>query len=206
MGRRGATDSGRLIGWAVRTSGLDDVAGRLGLTVRNGSRVTPSGEELRWRSAGSTRPSPNRACRSSSSGAKACGCPARRTLGRRRFPARARGKSRSSSRLAGRSFAADSSAQRSRRSGRGGSVDVRRRDRPVSGNDRDAWNVGAASPAGGTPGRRRALRRVARLRSHRPGRRGELFGLSIVQAVFGLLTSLILIVTGHQYRKHLGDG
>ena len=35
---------------------------------------------------------------------------------------------------------------------------------------------------------------------------GELFGLSIVQAVFGLLTSLILIVTGHQYRKHLGDG
>ena len=48
----GATDSGRLIGWAVRTSGLDDVAGRLGLTVRSGSRVTPSGEELRWRSAG----------------------------------------------------------------------------------------------------------------------------------------------------------
>jgi hypothetical protein len=48
----GATDSGRLLGWAVRTSGLDDVAGRLGLTVRNGSRVTPSGEELRWRNAG----------------------------------------------------------------------------------------------------------------------------------------------------------
>ena len=48
----GATDSGRLIGWAVRTSDLDAVAGRLGLTVRSGSRVTPSGEELRWRSAG----------------------------------------------------------------------------------------------------------------------------------------------------------
>jgi membrane associated rhomboid family serine protease len=32
------------------------------------------------------------------------------------------------------------------------------------------------------------------------------FGLTIVQAVFGLLTSLILIVTGYQYRKHLGDG
>ena len=48
----GATDSGRPIGWAVRTSGVDDVAGRLGLTVRSGSRVTPSGEELRWRSAG----------------------------------------------------------------------------------------------------------------------------------------------------------
>jgi len=48
----GATDAGRLIGWAVRTSGLDELAGRLGLTVRSGSRVTPSGEELRWRSAG----------------------------------------------------------------------------------------------------------------------------------------------------------
>jgi hypothetical protein len=34
----------------------------------------------------------------------------------------------------------------------------------------------------------------------------ELSGLSIVQAVFGLLTSLILIVTGYQYRKHLGEG
>ena len=48
----GATGSGRPIGWAVRTSGLDEIAGRLGITVRNGSRVTPSGEELRWRSAG----------------------------------------------------------------------------------------------------------------------------------------------------------
>ena len=48
----GATDAGRLIGWAVRTSDLDEVAGRLGLTVRSGSRMTPSGEELRWRSAG----------------------------------------------------------------------------------------------------------------------------------------------------------
>jgi hypothetical protein len=47
-----AADSGRLIGWAVRTPGLDDIAGRLGLTIRNGSRMTPSGEELRWRSAG----------------------------------------------------------------------------------------------------------------------------------------------------------
>ena len=48
----GATDSGRLIGWAVRSPGLDAIAGRLGLIVRSGSRVTPSGEELRWRSAG----------------------------------------------------------------------------------------------------------------------------------------------------------
>jgi hypothetical protein len=47
-----ATDSGHPIGWAVRTSGLDGIAARLGLTVRSGSRATPSGEELRWRSAG----------------------------------------------------------------------------------------------------------------------------------------------------------
>jgi len=49
---RGATDEGRLIGWAVRTSALDEVAGRLELPIRSGSRVTPSGIELRWRSAG----------------------------------------------------------------------------------------------------------------------------------------------------------
>jgi len=49
---RGATDEGRLIGWAVRTSALDEVAGRLELPIRSGSRVTPSGTELRWRSAG----------------------------------------------------------------------------------------------------------------------------------------------------------
>jgi Glyoxalase-like domain len=48
----GATDAGRLIGWAVRTSALDEVAGRLGLAIRSGSRITPAGEELRWRSAG----------------------------------------------------------------------------------------------------------------------------------------------------------
>ena len=35
---------------------------------------------------------------------------------------------------------------------------------------------------------------------------GEQVGLTIAQAVFGLLTSLILIVSGYQYRKHLGDG
>ena len=49
---RGATDEGRLIGWAVRTPALDEVAGRLELPVRSGSRVTPSRTELRWRSAG----------------------------------------------------------------------------------------------------------------------------------------------------------
>ena len=49
---RGATDEGRLIGWAARTSALEEVAGRLELPIRSGSRVTPSGTELRWRSAG----------------------------------------------------------------------------------------------------------------------------------------------------------
>jgi hypothetical protein len=49
---RGATDEGRLIGWAVRTSSLDEVAGRLELPIRSGSRVTPTGTELRWRSTG----------------------------------------------------------------------------------------------------------------------------------------------------------
>ena len=48
----GATDAGQLVGWAVRTTQLDDVAERLALTVRSGSRMTPSGEELRWRSGG----------------------------------------------------------------------------------------------------------------------------------------------------------
>jgi hypothetical protein len=49
---RGATDEGRLIGWAARTTALDEVAGRLELPIRSGSRVTPAGTELRWRSAG----------------------------------------------------------------------------------------------------------------------------------------------------------
>jgi len=40
------------LGWAVRTGDLDPVAQRLELTVSAGSRATPSGEILRWRSAG----------------------------------------------------------------------------------------------------------------------------------------------------------
>ena len=42
----------RPLGWAVRTSHLDEIARRLELPVNAGSRITPSGEELRWRSAG----------------------------------------------------------------------------------------------------------------------------------------------------------
>ena len=40
------------LGWAVRTRALDDVAGRLGLSVNAGSRAVPAGGLLRWRSAG----------------------------------------------------------------------------------------------------------------------------------------------------------
>jgi glyoxalase-like protein len=43
---------GRPIGWAVRTDKIDDVGRRLGLTVRAGSRVTPTGNRLEWRAVG----------------------------------------------------------------------------------------------------------------------------------------------------------
>lgn len=43
------------IGWAVRTGSLDAVATRLGLTVHDGSRATPTGERLTWRLAGIER-------------------------------------------------------------------------------------------------------------------------------------------------------
>ena len=48
----GATRAGRPLGWAVRTDDLDDVAGRLGLTVDAKSRKDASGRTLRWRVAG----------------------------------------------------------------------------------------------------------------------------------------------------------
>lgn len=48
----GASRPGRPLGWAVRTGELDETARRLGLTVSAGSRVAPTGEVLRWRSAG----------------------------------------------------------------------------------------------------------------------------------------------------------
>ena len=44
--------SGRLIGWAARTTDLDSVASRLDLGISDGSRRDPSGAELRWRGAG----------------------------------------------------------------------------------------------------------------------------------------------------------
>jgi hypothetical protein len=47
-----ASRPGRPLGWAVRTSRLDAIARRLDLPVHSGARVAPSGEVLRWRSAG----------------------------------------------------------------------------------------------------------------------------------------------------------
>ena len=47
-----AAPSGRPLGWAVRTQGLEVIAGRLGLAVTGGSRRREDGQVLRWRLAG----------------------------------------------------------------------------------------------------------------------------------------------------------
>ena len=47
-----ASSTLRPLGWAVRTSQIDVIAGRLDLSVHAGSRRTPGGDEVRWRSAG----------------------------------------------------------------------------------------------------------------------------------------------------------
>lgn len=46
------TESMRPLGWAVRTTRLDEVARRLGLAVTEGSRIAGDGVVLRWRIAG----------------------------------------------------------------------------------------------------------------------------------------------------------
>jgi glyoxalase-like protein len=48
----GASTTAHPIGWAVRTSQLDEIAQRLDLQVHAGSRTTAAGDELQWRSAG----------------------------------------------------------------------------------------------------------------------------------------------------------
>jgi glyoxalase-like protein len=48
----GASRILRPLGWAVRTHQLDDIARRLDLPIHSGSRTTPGGDVLRWRSAG----------------------------------------------------------------------------------------------------------------------------------------------------------
>ena len=52
FGRWVAGARSTLLGWAVRTDELDAVAERLGLPVVAGSRTTPAGDELHWRTAG----------------------------------------------------------------------------------------------------------------------------------------------------------
>lgn len=48
----GASSTARPLGWVVRTHQLDELARRLDLAVHAGSRATPGGDLLRWRSAG----------------------------------------------------------------------------------------------------------------------------------------------------------
>ena len=45
-------ETARLVGWAVRTERIEEVAGRLGLAVADGSRTRPDGRILSWRVAG----------------------------------------------------------------------------------------------------------------------------------------------------------
>jgi len=47
-----AQEGGGPIGWAVRPDDLDATAARLGLEIADGSRTTPAGERIEWRSAG----------------------------------------------------------------------------------------------------------------------------------------------------------
>ena len=46
------SDPGRPLGWVARTDRLDEMAGRLGLAVNEGSRRGGDGRLLRWRLAG----------------------------------------------------------------------------------------------------------------------------------------------------------
>jgi hypothetical protein len=48
----GVSGNARPLGWAVRTSQLDEIARRLELSIQGGSRATPDGKQLKWRSAG----------------------------------------------------------------------------------------------------------------------------------------------------------
>ena len=51
--RCSATAEGdRLVRWSLRTDGIDEVAGRLGISVERRRRERPDGEVLTWRAAG----------------------------------------------------------------------------------------------------------------------------------------------------------
>ncbi|HSK94012.1 MAG TPA: VOC family protein, partial [Candidatus Angelobacter sp.] len=47
-----SAEVGRPLGWAVRTTAIDAVERRLGLTAVPGFRATPGGMQITWRSAG----------------------------------------------------------------------------------------------------------------------------------------------------------
>jgi Glyoxalase-like domain len=47
-----AATPGRVLGWAVRTDSIDAIARKLGQPVLPGSRTTPSGAVISWRSVG----------------------------------------------------------------------------------------------------------------------------------------------------------
>jgi hypothetical protein len=51
----GGGERPRLLGWCLRTDDLGAVAGRLSLTIADGSRARPDGTVLRWRMAGLER-------------------------------------------------------------------------------------------------------------------------------------------------------
>ena len=46
------TTPGAPLGWVVRTTAIDEIGRRLGLTVVAGSRVAPGGEQITWRTVG----------------------------------------------------------------------------------------------------------------------------------------------------------
>jgi hypothetical protein len=49
---RAIADGDRLVRWSLRTHGIADVAGRLGVTVEQRRRLRPDGVLLTWRAAG----------------------------------------------------------------------------------------------------------------------------------------------------------
>jgi hypothetical protein len=49
---RATADGDRLVRWSLRTDGIEEVAGRLGISVERRRRQRPDGEELTWRAAG----------------------------------------------------------------------------------------------------------------------------------------------------------
>jgi Glyoxalase-like domain len=53
---RAVAEGGGWLTWAMRDDRIEDSAGRLGLTIRDGQRARPDGTVLRWRNAGIDEP------------------------------------------------------------------------------------------------------------------------------------------------------